>query len=147
VAGNPSGKRELFEELLKPGLILADVGIDVAVCTLEVRVAHDGLTAVSGDGDIYHVEIVFLDLPVQMHIDKVLSWRRPPVSQQHVFHVRERQRPLQQRVVVQINLTDRQIVGDAPIGIQLVEQFRSESVCLLFYFLLYFHGPSKIGRS
>src|ERR1035437_8519400 len=37
VAGNSSGKRKLNKELPKSGLILADVGIDLAVSALEVR--------------------------------------------------------------------------------------------------------------
>ena len=38
--------------------------------------------------------------------------------------IRERQRLLQQRIVAQINLADRQIVGGATVGIHPVEQFR-----------------------
>ena len=129
VAGNSSGKRKLKKELLQPGFILADVGIDLAVGALEVRVAHDGRAAVPGAGDVDHVEVVFLDDPVQVHVDEVLPGGRAPVSQQHVLHVRERQRPLQQRIVVKINLADRQIVGGAPVGIHLVEQFRGECLC------------------
>ena len=69
-----------------------------------------------GSGNIDHVEVVFLDDPVQVSVDKILSRRRPPVAQQHVLHVFEIQRSLQQRIIVEINLTDRQIVGRAPIG-------------------------------
>jgi hypothetical protein len=53
-----------------------------------------------------------------------------PVSQQHVLHIRKRQRPLQQRIVVKINLVDRQIIGGAPIGIHLVEHVRGKSFSL-----------------
>ena len=130
VAGNSSGKRKLNKELPKPGLILADVGIDLAVSALEIGVAHDGRAAVPGAGDVNHVEVVFLDDPVQVHVNEVLPGGRAPVSQQHVLHIRERQRPLQQRIVVEINLADRQIVGGAPVGIHLVEQFRGKSFCL-----------------
>src|SRR5450631_3303376 len=52
----------------------------------------------------------------------------PPVSQQHVLHIGERQRPFQQRIVVEIDLADRQIVGGAPVGVDLVEQARREGV-------------------
>src|SRR5665811_844606 len=47
VAGNSSWKRKLNEEFPKPGLILADVGIDLAVSALEVSVANHGWPAVS----------------------------------------------------------------------------------------------------
>ena len=81
-----------------------------------------------GAADINHVEVVFLDDPVQVRVNEVLPGGRAPVSQQHVLHVRELQRPLQQRIVVEIDLANRQIVGGAPVGIQLAEQFRRERV-------------------
>ena len=127
VARNSSGKGELHKELPQPGLILADVGIDLAVGAFEIGVADDGRAAVPGAGDVDHVEVVLLDDPVQVRIDEVLPGRRAPVPQQHVLHIRERQRPLQQRVVVQINLADGQIVGGPPVGIHLAEQFRGRA--------------------
>ena len=132
MAGNSSGKRKLNKELPQPGLILADVGIDLAVSALEVSVAHDRRAAVPGAGDVNHVEVVFLDDPVQVHVNEVLPGGRAPVSQQHVLHIRERQRPLQQRIVVEINLADRQIVGGAPVGVHLVEQFRRSVAMFVF---------------
>ena len=41
VAGNPSGKRKLKKELLQPRLILADVGINLAISALEIGIAYD----------------------------------------------------------------------------------------------------------
>ena len=126
VARDPSGEGELEEQLLKPGFVLADVGIDLAVGALEVRVAHDGRAAMPGARDVDHVEVVLLDDPVQVHVDEVLTGRRAPVPEQHVLHVRERQRALQQRIVVEIDLPDRQIVGGAPVRVHPVEQVRRE---------------------
>jgi hypothetical protein len=135
VAGNSSGKRKLNKELPQPDFILADVGIDLAVSALQIRVAHDGWAAMSGAGDVDHVEVVFLDDPVQVHIDEVLPRGCSPVSQQHVLHVRKHQRPLQQRIVVEIDLAHRQIVGSAPVGVHLVEQFRRKCVGFHFHVL------------
>src|SRR4029077_6611803 len=74
---------------------------------------------------------------ISMRNDHVSRSRMPggraPVSEQHSFHIRERQPPLQQRIVVKINLADRQVIGRSPIGINLVKQFRRECVG--------FHGP------
>src|SRR5208283_32754 len=61
VAGNPSRKRKLKKELSQPGLILADVGIDLAVSALQISVADDSRPAVPGTGDVNHVEVVFFD--------------------------------------------------------------------------------------
>ncbi len=126
VARNPSGKRKLHKQFAQSGFVLADVRIDLAVGALQVGVSDDGRTAVTGTGDVNHVEVVPIDDPVQMGIDEVLSGCRAPVPEQHVLHIRDRQRPPQQRIVVEKDLPDRQIIGGAPIGVQLVQQFRRE---------------------
>ena len=72
MAGNSSGKGELNKELPQSGLVLADVGIDLAVSALKIGVTHDSGTAVPGAGDVYHIEVVFLNDAVQMDIDEVL---------------------------------------------------------------------------
>src|SRR5206468_8217610 len=91
MARNPAGKGELREQLLEPGLILADVWIDLAVSPFEVSVADHRRAAVSGTGDVNHVEVIFFDDPVQMHVDEILPRCGAPMSQQHVLHIRERQ--------------------------------------------------------
>ncbi len=126
VAGNSARKRKLNEELPKAGLILAYIGIDLAVSALEVGVAHHRGAAVPGAGNVNHIEVVFLDDPVQVHVNEVLPRGRAPVSQQHVFHIRERQRTLQQRIVVEIKLADGQVVGGAPIRIHFGKRFGRE---------------------
>ena len=68
----------------------------------------------------------FFDDAVQMDIDEVQSRRRAPVPEQARLDVRQLERLLQQRIVVEINLADREIVRRAPIGVHLVEQFRRE---------------------
>jgi hypothetical protein len=56
---------------------------------------------------------------------------------QSLVHIRECQRPLQQRIVAEINLADRQIVGGAPVGIHLVEHLRGKSFSLHGSILLF----------
>src|SRR5579872_3978603 len=126
VAGNATGKRKLNEELPQSGLILADVGIDLAVSAFEIRVAHYRRATVSRAGDVDHVEVVFLDDPVQMHVNEVLSGSRAPVSQQHVLHVRQRQRALQQRIVEQVDLPNRQVVRGAPVSVHPPQKIRGK---------------------
>src|SRR5580693_8057498 len=75
-----------------------------------------------------------------MHIDEILAWRRTPMSDHQRLYVREFQRLLQQRILIKVNLADRQIVGRSPIGIHLMEQFRRERFC--------FHGSiSRFQKS
>ena len=47
VAGDPAGERELLEQLLQPGLVLADVRVDLAVGALQVGVADQCRAAVT----------------------------------------------------------------------------------------------------
>ena len=46
-------------------------------------------------------------IPIQMHVDEVLPGVVPRVAEEHVLHVRERERPFQQRIIVKIHLADR----------------------------------------
>ena len=117
MAGDAARKGELLEQPLHPGLVLADVRVDLAVAALEIGVADQRRPAVAGAGNIEHVEVVFLDDPVQMHIDEVLAGRRAPVADHQGLDMGERQRLAQQWVVVQVDLSDRQIVGRAPVGV------------------------------
>jgi len=83
---------------------------------------------VTGPGDVKHVQVILLDHPVQMHVNEILSRRRAPMSDHQRLHIREFKRPFEQRIVVKINLADRQIVGRPPVGIDLLEQIRGKSI-------------------
>src|SRR5271163_329952 len=66
MAGNSAGKRKLLEQLFQPGFVLADVRIDLTVGAFEVSVAYERRPAVTGTGDIEHIEVVLLDDSVKM---------------------------------------------------------------------------------
>ena len=122
MTGDPTRKRELREQPFQASLVLADVRIDLTVGALQVGVADQRRTAMTGPGDIEHVQVVLFDHPVQMHIDEILAGRGAPVPNHHGLHVRQLQRLLQQGVVIEIHLADRQIVGGPPVRIHLLEQ-------------------------
>ena len=123
VARNAAGEGELLEQPLHPVLVLRDVGIDLAVGAFQVGVRHQPRPAVARPGDVDDVQVVLLDDAVQVDVDEVQPRRRAPVAEQARLDVRQRERLLQQRIVVEINLPDRQIVRGAPIGVHLAEQF------------------------
>ena len=129
VAGDPAGKRELGEQPLQPGLVLAHVGIDLAVGALQVSIGDQCRTTVTGTGDVEHVEVALLDHPVQMHVDEVLARGRAPVPHHQGLHVRQLQRLSEQRIVVEVELADGEIVGGPPVGVHFLEQFGGEGVC------------------
>jgi hypothetical protein len=76
---------------------------------------------VARPGDIDDVQVVLLDDAVQVDVDEVQPRRRAPVPEQARLDVLQRERFLQQRIVVEIDLPDRQIVRGPPIGVHLAE--------------------------
>src|SRR5580658_4446150 len=56
MTGNPAGKGELLEQLFQPGFVLADVWINLTVRAFEVSVAHQRWTAVTGTGNVEHIQ-------------------------------------------------------------------------------------------
>jgi hypothetical protein len=119
MAGNAAGKGKLLEQTLHPGFVLADVGIDLAVAALQIGVGDQGRAAMAGTSDVDHIEIVELDRAIEMHIDEILPWRRTPVPDHERLDVSQRQRFAQHRVFVEVDLADREVVGGAPIGVEL----------------------------
>jgi hypothetical protein len=53
-------KGKLDEELPKPSVVLADVGINLAVSTLEVSVGYDGWAPVPGAGASLRLAFAFV---------------------------------------------------------------------------------------
>ena len=75
-----------------PATSSGDVRVELAVGPLQVRVGHQRRPAVAGPRDVDHVQVVFLDDPVQMDVDEVLPRRGPPVAQQPGLDVLQLQR-------------------------------------------------------
>ena len=69
---------------------------------------------------IDHIQVVLLDDPIEMNVNKVEAGGGSPVTEQSGFYVFKRERLLQERVVIEIDLTDRQIVSGPPICVYLV---------------------------
>src|SRR5205823_3207603 len=76
MAGDAAGKAELGKQTLEPVLILAGVRINFAVGPFQVSVGDQGWSAMPGAGDVQHAQVMLLDEPVQVDIDKVLAGRR-----------------------------------------------------------------------
>ena len=117
VARNAAREGELGEQALQPFFIGRNVRINLAVSALEVGVRDQAGPAMPRAGDIDHVEVVLLDHPVQVNVDEVQAWRRSPVAEKPRLDVILCEGLLEQRVVVEINLADRQVVGRPPVRI------------------------------
>ena len=66
--------------------------------------------------------VILLDDAIQMNVDEILAGRRSPVAQEPGLDVLELQGFVQQRVVEQIDLADRQVIGGPPVGVHLAEE-------------------------
>lgn len=55
VTGDSARKGKLDKQLPQPGLILADIGIDLAVSAFKISVSHDSRAAAARAGDVNHV--------------------------------------------------------------------------------------------
>ena len=62
-----------------------------------------------------------------MDVDEVLTRGGSPVAHHQWLDVRDLERPLEQRVVVKIDLADRDVVCRPPIRIHLVQHIGTES--------------------
>ena len=126
MAGDTAGEGELLEEFLHSLQILADVGIDFAVTSLQIGLGHHGVAAVARAGEIDHVQVVLVDDPVQVCIDEVLTGDGAPVADNFFLDMSRLKGLLQQGVVQKVQLAGGQIVGSPPVGIQLFQLGRGQ---------------------
>jgi hypothetical protein len=85
-------------------------------------VRHKRRTAVAGADDVDHVQVVLLDQPVQVHINEIESGGGAPVPEQPRLDVFRLERGLQQGIILEINLPDREIIRRAPIRVHFLQQ-------------------------
>src|SRR5882757_6516518 len=121
MARDAAWSRELAEQPPHPGNVLRDLRIKFRVGAFEVNLGNDRRPAVPRSRDIDDTGIVTFDEPVQMGIDKILPGRRSPMAKQSRLDVLRAQRFAEQRIVLQIDLSNRQVVGRAPIGVEEAE--------------------------
>ena len=118
VARDAAGEGELLEKPPQPVDVFRHVRVELAVRALEIGVRHHRRAAMPRPADIDHVQVVLINDAVQVRVDEVQPGRRAPVAEQARLDVLDRKRLRQQRIVEQINLSHRQIVGGAPVGVE-----------------------------
>ena len=121
VTRDATGERELLEQPPQALGVARDLGIDLAVGPLEIHVGDHPRTAVPGTADIEHVEVALHDHPVEVGVDEVQARRGAPVTEQSRLDVAKLERLAQERIVEQVDLAHRQIVGRPPIGVEECE--------------------------
>src|SRR5579862_8700269 len=78
-----------------------------------------------------------------MYVDEILAGGRAPMAEQHWFHMRESERLFQQRIVIEVELTHRQVVGGSPVGVHPRQEFGRKGV---FRHTPTFHPAHGRGR-
>ena len=117
MTGDPARERELAKQPAHPVDIAADRWIDLAVGALEIGVSHDPGAAVARADDIDRVEVPVPDHAIHMGVDEVQPRCGAPMTEQPRLDVLRTQRLPEQRVVEEVDLTGRQVVGRAPVAV------------------------------
>src|SRR6266571_532139 len=106
MTGNAAWKGELREEPLQPLFILRDVRVDLAISTIEVGVCHEARSAVAWTRDVHYVQFVYFNDAIEMDVDEIQARRRSPVTKQAGLDVLALQRLPEERVIIEVNLTN-----------------------------------------
>jgi hypothetical protein len=72
---------------------------------------------VPGPGHKDDVQIPLRDCAVEVCVDEVEARGRAPMAEQAWFHVLGRQRLSEQRIVEQVDPTDRKVIGSTPVSV------------------------------
>src|SRR3989442_15964586 len=129
MAGNTPGKRKLFEQPLHTLFILLNGGVDLGGRRIIKKKRQHARPAMPRTADVNDVEVIHSDDAIKVHVDEVHPWSRTPVSQQTRLDVLEFQRLTQQRIGVEVNLSDREIIRSAPVSIHLAQLFQGKGLC------------------
>jgi hypothetical protein len=91
-------------------------------------VGDEARPAVTRPGDVDHVHVARVDDAIEMNVEEVEPRRRPPMPEEPGLGVIEPERLAEQRIVEQIDLPDRQIVGGAPPVVHAAQEVGRESL-------------------
>ena len=114
VARDPAWSGELPEQPLDTCPILAHLGIDLAVRAFQPGGRDQRRATVPRAGQVDRLLAGEGNEPGHVDVDEGESRAGAPVAQQPRLDVLSAERPLQQRVVFQIDLPDREVVTGSP---------------------------------
>ena len=126
VAADSARKGKLLEESAHAVDVLAFVRVNLGVGSLEVNRGQYARRAVTGAGHENHVQVVFANQPVAVHVGKTQRRRCAPVTQQAMLDLRGLQGFPQQRVRLQVNHAHGEVIAGAPVGVDQAQLFTVE---------------------
>ena len=109
---------------------LDETEISAMIPLFEEAVYDEGGAAVARAGDVERAQPARADGAVQVHVEEVEAGHGAEVAEETGLDVLRPQRLPQERVREQVDLADREVVGGAPVGVDLAEQFRRERAVL-----------------
>src|SRR5438034_5526446 len=83
------------------------------------------------------------DEPIQMDVDEAEPGRRPPVPEQAWLDVLRPERLAQERIVLQVDLADGQVVGRTPVRVDVLQVHH----CLVLLGVISGAAARSAGRS
>ena len=125
VAGDAAGVGELAEELLEAGLVVGDVGTDLAIGAVKQRLRGARRSAVARPHEEHDALAVVVDEAVDMAHQEVQARGGAPVADETVLDVLAAEVAdvtagvlevgAHQRVAAQVDLADGHVVGSTPV--------------------------------
>jgi len=100
--------------------------LEVFVETAPEVVRDERGAAMTWASQVDYVSVVLFDEAVQMYIDEVQPRSGSEVTEQTRLDVLRLERLAEERIVEQVDLTDRQVVGRPPIAVERVDLSRCE---------------------
>ena len=111
---------------LQPLLVQALVRVDLGVDALEVERRQHAGRAMAGPRHEEDVQAPRADDAVQVRVDERQRGARAPVPEQPALHVLGAERLAQERVVPQVDHSEREVVAGAPEGVEPLQLLRRE---------------------
>src|SRR5262245_31658016 len=118
MTGDSAREGELPEQPGHAERVPGHLRIGFAVRALEPDIRHQAGPSVARSGDEENLALPLSDDAIEMGVEQIESRRRPPMSQQARLDVLGPQRLPQQRVVHEVDLTDRQVVRGPPVRVE-----------------------------
>src|SRR5690242_15997647 len=100
------GPGELAEETLQSVKVALDIGIDLGISALEIRVGDDARRAVAWTDNQHHVDVLVTNDAVEMEVNEIEPRSGAEVAEESRLDVIAGEGPPEERIVLEVNLTD-----------------------------------------
>src|SRR5262249_5749012 len=123
VTWNTSRERELLAQLFQALFGLRNVGVELAVGALQVRVGYQPGSSMTRTGYVDDAQIVLLDQPIDVNVDEIQPRCGAPMTQQARLDVRDLERLVEQWIGEEVDLSHGDVVRRTPVGMHLAQLF------------------------